>query len=65
MYTVKIHDFAQRWIAEFQAENIHSAEQLLGKECDAVGFVMDMGASLKQYFPEFQPFPRPDGGAEY
>ena len=50
--TIKIHDFAQRWIDAFQAGDLLSAEQLLGEECEAIGFVMDTGASLKQQFPE-------------
>lgn len=51
MRNEKINAFAKRWISEFRSGNIRAAEQLMGDECRAVGFVVD-ATSLRQKFPE-------------
>ena len=52
MDKAKIHAFAERWISEFQARHIRSAEQLMGDECAALKFVMDRGKSLVEKYPD-------------
>ena len=52
MDKAKIHAFAEKWISEFQARHIHTAEQLMGDECAALGFVMDCGKSFAAKYPD-------------
>ena len=52
MDKAKIHAFAEKWISEFQARHIRTAEQLIGDECAALGFVMDCGKSFEKKYPD-------------
>lgn len=48
-----IHNFAVRWLKEFQNSNAKEweVEEKFPKECFALGFVMDCGQSFKEKFP--------------
>ena len=52
MDKAKIHAFAEKWISEFQTRHIRTAEQLMGAECAALGFVMDCGKSFAAKYPD-------------
>ena len=52
MDKAQIHAFAKRWITEFQLQHIRAAEQAMGRECAALGFVMDRGESFAVKYPD-------------
>ena len=55
MDKTKIHDFSKRWISKFQAQQIYAVEELMGNECETLGFVMDCEKSFFEKYPDAFP----------